>query len=259
MIFETHAHYDDEAYNEDRHQLIEKMHREGIEYIINVTADLESLETTKALTGQYDFIYGTVGLHPSAVESLNEEKLALMLDYGRQEKIVAVGEIGLDYFYLDPEKSIQKKWFIRQMELARELNLPVIIHSREACADTLSIMQSEEFRDMTGVIHCYSYSTETAKEYLNMGYYFGIGGVVTFKNSKKVVEAVKYIPIDRILLETDSPYLAPVPNRGTRNNSLNLTYVAETIAQIKNIPYDDVISITNSNAKRLFFKKYRNK
>ena len=254
MIFESHAHYDDNAFDKDRHLLLPEMHKNGIGYIINVTADWESLLTTKRLTEQYDYVYGTVGIHPGDVENLTEERIASMMEYGKLDKIVAVGEIGLDYYYPEPEKDIQKKWFARQLTMAGILGLPVIIHSRDASSDTLEIMKRDSYKALTGVIHCYSYSKETAKAFLNMGYYFGIGGVVTFQNAKKLVETVEYLPMDRILLETDSPYLAPVPNRGKRNSSLNLPYIAETIANIKGISSEEVIVQTCKNAKRLFSK-----
>lgn len=252
MIFETHAHYDDEAFDEDRTALLSKMKDSGIEYIINATADWKSLKAVKKLTEDYDFIYGTVGIHPSDVPNLTEERILKMTEFGKLDKIVCVGEIGLDYFYEDPGRDIQKKWFVRQLEMAKELNLPFMIHSREASSDTMDILKSEAARDLCGEIHCYSYSKETAREYLNMGYYFGIGGVVTFKNARKVVDAVSYIPLDRILLETDSPYLAPEPNRGTRNCSLNLPFVINKIAEIKGISPEKVEEVTFNNAKTLF-------
>lgn len=167
----------------------------------------------------------------------------------QKEKVVAIGEIGLDYYWPEPDREIQKKWFIRQMELAQEVNLPVIIHSRDAAQDTVEILKQFP---ANGVIHCYSYTKESAKEFLKMGYYFGIGGVLTFKNAKKLKEAVMEIPMDRILLETDSPYLAPEPNRGKRNSSLNIPYVVKELAQLKGITEEEVINITTENTKRLF-------
>ena len=166
--------------------------------------------------------------------------------------MVAVGEIGLDYHYPEPAVSVQKKWFERQLELAREVKLPVIIHSREAAKDTLDIMQAYHAGEIGGVVHCFSYTKEMAREYLEMDYYFGIGGVITFKNAKKLKEAVQYIPMDRILLETDSPYLSPEPHRGERNSSLNLPYVAEAISELKGISYEEVVESTERNARRLF-------
>ena len=201
------------------------------------------------MSEQYPFIYAAVGVHPSDTEELNEEKMAWLKEVSKKEKVVAIGEIGLDYYWSEPDREIQKKWFIRQMELAQEVNLPVIIHSRDAAQDTIEILKQFP---ANGVIHCYSYTKESAKEFLKMGYYFGIGGVLTFKNAKKLKEAVMEIPMDRILLETDSPYLAPEPNRGKRNSSLNIPYVVKELAQLKGITEEEVINITTENTKRLF-------
>ena len=201
------------------------------------------------MSEQYPFIYAAVGVHPSDTEELNEEKMVWLKEVSKKEKVVAIGEIGLDYYWPEPDREIQKKWFIRQMELAQEVNLPVIIHSRDAAQDTIEILKQFP---ANGVIHCYSYTKESAKEFLKIGYYFGIGGVLTFKNAKKLKEAVMEIPMDRILLETDSPYLAPEPNRGKRNSSLNIPYVVKELAQLKGITEEEVINITTENTKRLF-------
>lgn len=255
MIFESHAHYDDDAFNEDRGSLLETMKDNNVGCIINVAANLDSVKTTIELADRYDFIYGAVGVHPSDTEELNDENMEWMRQQAKKDKCVAIGEIGLDYHYPDPERSIQRKWFERQLILAREINKPVIIHSREAAADTMDILRSSVAANIRGVMHCYSYSVETAKELLKMGFYFGVGGVVTFSNAKKLVEAVEYIPMDKILLETDCPYLAPTPHRGERNSSLFLPLVAQRIADIKKISYDEVVEITEKNARRLFFEK----
>lgn len=252
MIFETHAHYDDAAFDEDRESLFDSMQEHGIEKVINVCASLESLEKTAALMERYPFIYGAFGIHPDEVGDMNEDVCERIRLYCRKDKAVAVGEIGLDYHWNKENHETQKKWFVRQMELAGEVKLPVIIHSREAAEDTLDVMRGIHAEEIGGVCHCFSYPKEIAREYLNMGFYLGIGGVVTFQNAKKVREVVEYAPLDRILLETDSPYLAPVPNRGQRNTSLNLPYVAEMIAAIKQISCEDVIRATRENAERLF-------
>ncbi len=252
MIFESHAHYDDEVFNEDRDELLSKMKENGIENIINISADLESVKTTLILAEKYDYIFATVGIHPSETAALDEQKFEWLEEQASKPKVVAIGEIGLDYYWKEPDKEIQKQWFIRQLQLAKKIQKPVIIHSRDAASDTLSILQSKEAEDISGVIHCFSYTKETAKILLEKGYYFGIGGVVTFSNAKKLVEAVEYLPLDKILLETDSPYLAPVPNRGKRNSSLNIPYIAEKIAEIKKVSYDTVVEQTNKNAKELF-------
>ena len=253
MIFETHAHYDDEAFDEDREELLISLREHGIGQVINIGASLESCRGTLELMEKYPFVYGAMGVHPSETGELNGENFAWLKEQCTVDKVVAVGEIGLDYHWKEPEPDIQKKWFERQLEMAREVGLPVIIHSRDAAKDTLDIMHALHAEEMGGVIHCFSYTKETAREYLEMGYYFGIGGVITFQNAKKLKEAVQFIPMDRILLETDSPYLAPEPYRGKRNSSLNLPYVAREIAALKDISYEDVVEITSENAKRLFF------
>ncbi len=255
MIFESHAHYDDEAFDEDREELLASMKEQGVGCIVNVGASIESTKSTIALAEAYPFVYGAVGVHPSDTDKFNEENFAWLREQCARPKIVAVGEIGLDYHWEEPACEIQKKWFERQLLLAKEVALPVIIHSREAAKDTLDLMQSVHAEEIGGVIHCYSYTKEMAKAYLEMGYFFGIGGVVTFKNARKLVETVEYLPLDAILLETDSPYLAPEPNRGKRNSSLNIPYVAQKIAEIKGVSYDEVVAVTESNAKRLFFEK----
>ena len=183
---------------------------------------------------------------------MKEENFAWLKSTCSLPKIVAVGEIGLDYYWDEPDREIQKKWFRRQLELAKEENLPIIIHSRDAAKDTLDIMKEMECNKMSGVVHCFSYSKEIAREILDMGFYLGIGGVVTFQNAKAIKEVVEYAPLDRILLETDSPYLAPAPHRGKRNSSLYIPLIAQEIARIKEIEYDEVIQATNKNAKRLF-------
>ena len=249
MIIDSHAHYDDEAFEEDRDNLLQSMQSHGIEKIINVGANIKGSMVSIALSEQYPFIYAAVGVHPSDTEELDEEKIAWMKEVSEKEKVVAIGEIGLDYYWPEPDREIQKKWFIRQMELAQEVNMPVIIHSRDAAQDTIEILKQFP---ANGVIHCYSYTKESAKEFLKMGYYFGIGGVLTFKNARKLKEAVMEIPMDRILLETDSPYLAPEPNRGKRNSSLNIPYVVKELAQLKGISEEEVINITTENTKRLF-------
>lgn len=259
MIFESHAHYDDEAFDCDREELLHSFKDKGVSYVINVGASMESIDDTIALAQNYPFMYGALGIHPTEAGDLTEKNILYIKEecikghiIKKGGKIVAVGEIGLDYHWPEPEHDIQKKWFRRQLELAIEVELPVILHSREAAQDTLLIIKEYEGRGLRGVMHCYSYSTEIASQYLDMGYYFGIGGVVTFQNAKKLKEVVEFLPMDKILLETDSPYLAPVPNRGKRNSSLNLPDVAREIAAIKKISYEEVVRQTCDNAKKLF-------
>ncbi len=256
MIFETHAHYDDDKFTEDRDELIMAVHESGVHPIINVGASIHSTQTTLELAKRYPFIYAAVGVHPSDVADLNEDTFAWLKEQTAYAKTVAVGEIGLDYYW-DKEADVQEKqryWFGRQLQLAREADLPVIIHSRDAAADTLQVMRDNHAETIPGVIHCYSYSPELAQEFVRMGYYIGVGGVVTFKNAKKLVETVQTIPMERILLETDSPYMAPEPHRGTRNDSRNIPYVIAKIAGLKGITPQEVERITEENAYRLFAK-----
>jgi TatD DNase family protein len=253
MIFETHAHYDDEAFNEDRDALLLSMVENGIGRIVNVGSSLVTTKQSIALSRKYPFIYAAAGVHPSETAELNEENFAELEALCADDKVVAVGEIGLDYYWDEPDHDTQKKWFLRQLELARIVKKPVIIHSREAAKDTYDMMVSAGASKIGGIVHCYSYSAEMALDYVKMGYYIGIGGVVTFKNGKKMKEVVEALPIDRIVLETDSPYLSPEPNRGKRNSSLNLPYIAAKIAEIKNLTYDEVVEATRINA----YKAYR--
>ena len=252
MIFESHAHYDDEAFDEDREALLSSFAEHGIGTVINIGASMSGSEATVKLAEQYPFFYGAVGVHPSEVEELDEDSFERLRTLCGHKKVVAVGETGLDYHYPEPAVALQKEWFARQLTLAGEVNLPVIIQSREAAKDTLDIMQALRAGEIGGVVHCFSYAKEMAREYLSMDFYFGIGGVITFKNAKKLKEAVEYIPIDKILLETDSPYLSPEPHRGERNSSLNLPYVAKEIAAIKGLSYEEVVERTEENARRLF-------
>jgi TatD DNase family protein len=254
MIFETHAHYDDERFAEDREEVLKAVHESGVHPIINVGASIASTKTTLALAQKYDYIYAAVGVHPSDVDDLNEQTFAWLAEQTAWEKTVAVGEIGLDYYW-EKDPDVQKKqqyWFARQLELAREAQLPVIIHSRDAAEDTMRIMRECHAEEIPGVIHCYSYSRELAEEFVKMGYYIGVGGVVTFKNARKLVETVAHIPMERILLETDCPYMAPEPHRGTRNDSRNIPYVIDKIAGIRGITPQEVEQITEKNGYDLF-------
>ena len=252
MIFDTHAHYDDDAFDEDRDELLSGMTAKNVEYIVNVGASIESSKRSIALAEKYPFIYAAVGVHPDEVGELNEEKFNRLREWTKHEKVKAVGEIGLDYYWDKEQHDLQKHWFMRQMELAHEANLPIIVHSREAAKDTLDMIIAAKPLDLSGIIHCYSYSVEQAREYLNMGYYIGIGGVLTFKNAKKLKEVAEYAPLSRIVLETDCPYLAPVPYRGKRNDSSKLSYVVEELAAIKQMPVEEVLRITNENGKKLY-------
>ncbi len=256
MIFDTHAHYDDQAFDEDRESLLAGLGAAGIGAVTNVAASLESCRTTLALAGQYPWMYAALGVHPSESGALTEEDLqwleGLCRDEALRGKVRAVGEIGLDYHWEEPEHEVQKKWFSQQLQLARRTKLPVVIHSRDAAKDTLDLMKAERAGEIGGVIHCFSYGKEMAREYLNMGFFLGIGGVLTFQNGRRLKEVVEYAPLSSLVLETDSPYLAPAPNRGKRNCSENLIYVAEALAQVKGMGAEEVQQITWDNALRLY-------
>ena len=256
MIFETHAHYDDSRFDNDRDELLKGMEENGIGRIINCGASVDSAKMTIKLAQTYPNVYAAVGVHPSDIEEMDETFLDWMKEQATWEKTVAIGEIGLDYYWhKEPEiQEQQRYWFKRQLALAKETDLPVIIHSRDAAADTMQMLKSVQEWELKGVIHCYSYSKEMALEFVKMGYYIGVGGVVTFKNAKKLVETVETIPLERILLETDCPYLTPEPFRRKRNSSLYLPYVIEKIAEIKGISKEEVERVTEANARALFTK-----
>lgn len=251
MIFDTHAHYDDDQFDEDREELLGSMQAGGVGTIVNISASPRSCRAAVDLARKYPFMYAAVGIHPDHVGDLNEDFFKEMEKLLADRKVVAVGEIGLDYYWDNESHDLQKLWFIRQLELARRHDLPVVIHSRDAAADTLEIMK-EHAQGLKGIIHCFSYSRELAREYVKMGFSIGVGGVVTFKNAKKLREVVEDTPLTSIVLETDCPYLAPEPNRGKRNNSLYIRYVAEEIARVKNVDYDTVVKQTESNASELY-------
>ena len=251
MIFDTHAHYDASQFDQDRDEVLQKMNTAGVGWIVNATSDVASWQKTLELVKNYSYLYGTMGVHPDCVGELDEDRFTQLKQLARAEKIVAIGEIGLDYHWNIVAHEEQQKWFIRQIELARELQLPVVVHSREAGADTLSIMK-EHAQGLAGVLHCFSSSAEIAREYVKMGFYIGIGGVVTFKNGRKLKEVVAKVPLASLVLETDCPYLAPMPYRGKRNISSYLVYVAEEIGRIKAVSTEEVITQTAENGCRLF-------
>ena len=279
MIFDTHAHYNDKQFDADRDELLSSMSEQNVGTIVNVGASFQDCKDGVALARKYPFVYAAVGLHPDDVGELEAAEPAgagvaidacagietagrtgesgnLVFDWIRktaetEPKVVAIGEIGLDYHWNVETHDIQEKWFRRQLDLAEELNLPVSVHSRDAAEDTLRILKEYAGR-ITAVMHCYSYSPELAEEYVKLGYYFGVGGVVTFKNGKKLKRTVEAVPMERILLETDCPYLAPDPYRGKRNHSGYIDYVAAEIASLKGLTKEEVIAITEANAKRFF-------
>lgn len=251
MYFESHAHYDDRRFKDDREELLELLPSCGIDVIINCGADVKSSKASMRLAEKYDYIYFAPGVHPHGLDEMNEETIAQLRRLALHNKAVAIGEIGLDYHYDTFPHPYQKFWFRQQLRLAEELNKPVIIHSREASQDTFDIISQSKVR--RGVIHCYSGSVEMALDYVEMGYYIGIGGVLTFPNAKKLVEVAKSIPLEKIVIETDCPYLAPAPNRGKRNDSRNLEYVVNRLAEIRRISPEEVAAVTSKNGNNLFF------
>lgn len=252
MIFDTHAHYDDEAFNEDREKLIDEISRSEIRKIVNVGANLATSQNSVDLSEKYDFFYAAVGVHPDDAAEVTDEGIERLRELAKGKKVVAVGEIGLDYYWNKENSDLQKTAFKRQIELARELSLPIIVHSRDAAADTMDILHETDAGKLGGVIHCFSYSPEIALESVKMGFYIGIGGVVTFKNAKKIKESVEAIPLEKIVLETDCPYLAPDPFRGKRNSSLYLEYVVKEIARLKGIDENTVREQTFKNALNMY-------
>jgi len=250
MIFDTHAHYDDEAFNEDRDALLDSIHKKGVELIIDPGCTLESSIRAIELAEKYPFIYAAVGIHPEELGDYTDNNLKEIEKLAAHPKCAAIGEIGLDYYWDDTHKQEQKELFIRQTELALKLGKPVIIHDREAHGDSFEIVR--RYKDLRGVFHCYSGSAEMAKELLKMGWYLGFDGPVTYKNARKTIEVLEICPLDRILIETDSPYLSPVPMRGKRNDSANLEYVAGKIAEIKGESFENICRITTENGRRLF-------
>ncbi|SEP62787.1 TatD DNase family protein [Lachnospiraceae bacterium NE2001] len=271
QIFDTHAHYDDRAFDEDRNAILEgglfekqylgfetaDENEVEKEYIVtnvaNIGCSIKSSVVSADMAKKYDYMYAVVGVIPHHVADMTEDDIETLRTLAREnEKVVAIGEIGLDYYYEEPSHELQHRWFVRQMELAKELGLPIVIHSRDAAQDTVELMKQAHAEEIGGVVHCYSYSEEMSREFLKMGFFFGIGGVVTFKNSKKLKRAVESIPLDRIVLETDSPYLTPSPNRGKRNDSRYLPYVIHEIARLKGLTPEEVAETTYQNALRLY-------
>ena len=253
LYFDTHTHYDDKKYSQDRTEVLQSLKAAGVDRIVNCACDLDSCQDTLRLMKTYDFVYGAMGVHPHSVKDLDVESVSeIYRDCCGSEKVVAVGEIGLDYHYDLSPRDVQREWFIEQIELAKELELPIVVHSREAAMDTFRIIKESDAGALGGIIHSYTGGPELAREYIRMGFYIGIGGMVTFPNVKKVLQTVKEIDIHRIVLETDCPYLAPVPHRGQRNDSRNLPYIAGAIAEIKGMTAEDVANLTYANAVKVF-------
>ncbi len=253
MLFDTHAHYDDQKYNEDRNETIQRAYDSGVALIINVAVDVPSSVECVDIANEFDFVYSAIGFHPQNVARADDDTIAELTDIARKnKKVVAIGEVGLDYFYPEPPRELQKLWFAKQIELAKTLNLPLIIHDRDAHQDALSLIKSENAKQVGGVFHCYSGSVEMAREILKNDFYISFTGVVTFKNARPILEVVKSIPDDRILIETDCPYLSPEPNRGKRNESAYIAHTAQKIAEIRGTTRESIEMLTFENAKRLF-------
>ena len=251
MLFDTHAHLDDRAFDEDRAELLASLPGAGLALVMNPGCSLESSRNAAALANENDYIYAAVGSHPDVADEVNEEVLEEYRQLCRQNpKVRAIGEIGLDYYYETIPRETQQKAFRLQMELARELKMPVIIHERDAHDDAMRIVK--EFKDVTGVFHCYSGSAEMARQLVNMGWYIGFTGVLTFKNARKAVETAERIPLDRIVLETDCPFMAPEPFRGKRNDPGYLYRMAQRLAEIRGITPEEAQAATLENAKRLY-------
>lgn len=250
MIFDSHAHYDSHDFDDDRRELLSNvLPSKNVIGIINCASDIKSAQKTVALTEEYDYIYGAVGVHPHETETEGQFNETLLTQLAGHKKIVAIGEIGLDYHYDFSPRDIQKEWFEKQIILAKKLDLPIIVHDREAHGDTMEMLNKHKPK---GVVHCFSGSVETARETINLGMYIGLGGAVTFKNAKTPIEVAREIPLERLLLETDAPYMSPVPHRGKRCDSSYIIHTAQKIAEIKEIEVDQVLSVTANNVKELF-------
>lgn len=253
MLFDSHAHLNDARFDEDREALIQKLQEEHVDLVLNPGADIETSISSVELANKYDFIYAAVGVHPHDVGDLDDTAIDTLRKLATEnEKVVAIGEIGLDYYYDNYPRDIQQKWFIKQIELANELKLPIIIHDRDAHGDTLEIIKKYKSPEIGCVLHCYSGSVELAREYVKMGCFISLSGTVTFKNNKKTKEVAREIPLDRLFIETDSPYMAPTPHRGKRNDPSLVQFVADTIAVEKGVSYETVCKATKENAKRFF-------
>lgn len=252
MLFDSHAHYNSEQFLEDLDEVLGKMKENGVGYIMNACSDISEFDDIKNLIEKYDFLYGAAGVHPHEVGNMTDADLEKIAEFSKHPKIKAIGEIGLDYYYDNSPRDAQKYWFARQLDLAVDLNLPIIIHDRDAHKDTMDILKDHNAKAVGGAFHCYTGSVEMAKEVLDMGLYIAFGGSITFKNAQKPIEVAKYVPIESIIIETDCPYLTPVPFRGKRNSSLYVHLVAEKIAEVKGMEVSEVIKHTTENAKKCF-------
>lgn len=252
MLFDTHAHFDDGRFDDDRDEVLRSLQSYGVTNIVNVGSSMKTSRTSVKLSEKYDFVYATVGVHPSETGNLTEADMDELKALACNPKVRAIGEIGLDYHYLpdDVEPSVQKKWFGRQLELAKELDMPVVIHDRESKGECFEILK--KMGVSKGVYHCFSGSAETTKKVLELGMMISFTGVLTFKNARRAAEACAVVPTDRLMIETDCPYMAPEPHRGERNFSGYVEFVARKMAEIKNMSYEEIVEITDRNAKRFY-------
>jgi len=250
MLFDTHAHLLDERFDGEREDIINALPSNGVGAYCEIGYDIKSSINATSLANKFEYVYASVGVHPHDTDSLTEDDLNTIKNLCKEEKVVAIGEIGLDYYYDNSKRENQRFWFDRQLSLAEEINIPITVHTRDAMADTIDILKCH--KNAEGIIHCYSGSKESAKILLDMGFFISFAGPLTFKNASTALEVAKYVPSDRMLIETDSPYLAPVPYRGKRNCSLYIPYIAEAIAEIKGIDVDTVYEATWNNAKTLY-------
>ena len=252
MLFDTHAHLNAEQYNEDLTQVIERAKSEKVEKIVVVGFDRPTITRAMELIEEYDFIYAAIGWHPVDAIDMTDDDLKWIKDLSQHEKVVAIGEMGLDYYWDKSPKDVQKEVFRRQIALAKEVNLPIIIHNRDATEDVVTILKEEGAAEVGGIMHCFTGSLETAKACMDMNFYISFGGPVTFKNAKKPKEVVKDIPSDRLLIETDCPYLTPAPFRGKRNEPSYVKYIAEQIAELREISFEELAELTTKNAKKVY-------
>jgi len=251
-LIDSHAHLDDGRFDNDRTEIINKLKDNGIELFLNPGADLETSKKAVKLADEYSFIYAAVGCHPHDSKYMNDDTMNVFRELSKNENVIGIGEIGLDYYYDNSDRETQKIWFREQIRLANELDMPYIVHDRDAHEDLFKIMKEEAKSNMRGVLHCYSGSVEMAKEFIKLGFYISLAGPVTFKKAKTPKMVAKEIPLDKLLIETDSPYLTPEPYRGKRNEPKFVRHVAEEIANIRNVSLDVIIESTNQNFKRLF-------
>lgn len=253
-LFDSHAHYNDEKFEEDREEILKEIYKSGVTKLVNAGYSLESSKSTIQIANSHDFIYSTVGISPNDIADYKKEDLKEIENLAKSPKVVAIGEIGLDYYWNKENKDLQKEVFISQIEIANKLNLPIVIHTREAVYDTLEILKNNNC-NKKGIFHCCPFNVDLVREGLKLGFYISFAGPTTFKNSKNAPEIIKMVPLDKMLIETDSPYLSPEPFRGKRNDSRNVKYIAQKIAEVKQIPLEEVAKATYNNAEKIFGNK----